>query len=440
VRALRSNSYIVLICSLFFFLSCSKDGGDFIDSTADFPTNWKMDNSSEILAYNSVDSIRSIRNTSVIPFGTNVNSNFGTFRSSFYASYQTSLSSKSFSFNSIDSIVLIIPYLTTTPKYGPADKPFSVEVYEMTESIEPDPNSKKISYSVSPTILGSLSNFIPNIVDSFTDLGSGEKTPPAIRIKLNNSLASKIIAPGSYASDVDFQNVLKGLYVKSSANTSTNGFVLLSISSDNRIRIYGKNASGEKIISDFTTGGSNTFTVNEYLHDKMSIAYTTSKNANQILGDNIIYSHGLNGYIPTLVLPDLSNFSKSKSIFKAELSLYSLDVGIEKSNGLGIMYLDSLGTKEFALPDELYKKAYLISIRDTSIGGNKYVEYKYNIGMFINRMVSSQNASRKLRVYSAPLVFSNSVTKFSDFLPSSTVLGGTGNIAKPKLKLFYTDI
>ena len=122
------------------------------------------------------------------------------------------------------------------------------------------------------------------------------------------------------------------------------------------------------------------------------------------------------------------------------LSLYILDTGIYNAGSLGLMYLDTTGTKEYVLPDELHKKGFLISTKDVLIGGQTYKEYKYNIGMHLNRVLTNPSISKKMRIYSAPLLLSNSVTKYSDFIPTSVVIGGTGNAAKPKLKLFYTDI
>ena len=438
MRVHNFSKTICLLSAFLFLYSCSKEGGDFVDDSSTLPLGWKPDSSYNIVGYNTIDSIRAIRNTSVVPFGTRVDANFGTFRSSFYASYQTTLTSKSFSFSSVDSIVLIIPYFSITPKYGPCDQPFNVEVYEMTEGIETDPNSKKISYAYSPSLLGSKYNFIPSVKDSVLD--GGVKTAPAIRITLNNNLASRIIASGTYASDAEFQNILKGLYVRSSSNTNTNGFVMLSIASDHVLRIYGKNSSGSSITADFTTGGSSSPTVNEYLHDNNSPAKMASLNTNPNNGDNLLYSHGLNGYVPVISLPDLTDFSKNKSIFKAELSLYILDTGIYNAGSLGLMYLDTTGTKEYVLPDELHKKGFLISTKDVLIGGQTYKEYKYNIGMHLNRVLTNPSISKKMRIYSAPLLLSNSVTKYSDFIPTSVVISGTGNTAKPKLKLFYTDI
>jgi hypothetical protein len=436
----KAHNLTKTICQLFILISlysCSKEGTDFIDNTSNFPLNWKSNDSLVVIGYNALDSLRAIRNTSVVPFGTKIDEHYGTFRSSYFASYQTTLSSKSFTFASVDSIVLIIPYYATTPAYGSANQPFSMEVYEMTEGIETDPISKKMTYTYNPSLLGSLTNFTANYKDSTLD--GGIKAAPAIRVPLNRSLANKIIAPGVYSSDADFQNVLKGLYVRSSGNNSTNGFVLLSIGSDNTLRIYGKNANGGSITSDFNTGGNNSTTINQFLHDNSSLARLASQNPNNTSGDNLLYSHGLSGYVPTLVLPDLSSFMKMKSVFKAELSLYIIDTGVFLTPNLGLMSLDTLN-REFALPDELYKKGFLISIKDTSIGGNPCKEYKYNIAMYVNRMGTNINTTRKLRIYSAPLLISNSLTKFSDFLPSSVVIGGTGNAANSKLKLYYTDL
>jgi hypothetical protein len=438
VKVRKYLKKVVFLSAVFVLTSCSKEGADYIDNRSNFPPNWHSNESLSPIGYNTIDSIRAIRNTSVAPFGTRVDANYGTFRSSFYASYQTTLTSKSFSFSTVDSIVLIMPYYASIPKYGQCNQPFSVEVYEMTEGIATDPNSKKISYAYSPILLGTKSNFIPNTKDSVLD--AGVNSAPAIRIPLNNSFANRLIAPGSYASDADFQTNLKGLYIKSSANTTTNGFVMLSISSDNVLRIYGKNASGVAVTSDFTAGGSNSPTVNEYLHDNSSVARTASLNSNRIIGDNLLYSHGLNGYVPVINLPDLSDFTKTKSIFKAELSIYVIDTGVYNAGNLGIMYLDTTGTKEFVLPDELHKKGFLISIKDTTISGLYCKEFKYNIGMHLNRVITNTSISKKLRVYSAPLILSNNVTKFSDYIPTGIVIGGSGHPASPKLKLYYTDI
>lgn len=428
-------SFIIIFLAISFLCSCSKDGTDLIDSTTNFPLNWKSNDSIPLVAYSVKDSIRAIRNTSIAPVGVSIEPNFGTFRASFYANYQTTLTSKSFSFTSIDSVVLIIPYYHTTPTYGKANQPFSLEVYEMTEDIVTDAKSTKMTYAYNSTVLGAKT-FTPNYIDSIVD--NGVKTPPAVRIALSNTLGTKLIAAGTYSSDAQLREIFKGLYVRTSSNTSTNGFIMLSTGTDNILRIYGKNASGSVITSDFSTGGANSTTINEYLHDNTSLAYQSTVNPNTTLGDNLLYSHGLTGYFARIKLPDLSSFIEDKNIFKAELSLYSVDTTYKQSADLGLMIVDSLG-KEYPIPDEIYKNNFLISIKDTLISGITCVEYKYNIGFFINRLAIRPTGYSYLNIYSERLSFgTNTVTKFSDYVPSRLVMGGSTHPAKPKLKLYYT--
>ena len=428
---------LIIFFVISLFLSCEK-GDDFIDSTSNFPIGWKSSDSFDLIIYNVKDTISSILNTGIAPIGTVIDGNFGVTRTSFYASYQTTLSSKTFSFSSVDSILLILPYYYTLPKYGPANNPFSIEVYEMIEGFDTISNSKKNSFLYNGTPLGSITNFMPNVNDSVID--GTTKISPSIRIPLSASFANKLIAPGTYADDVAFQAVLKGLYIRSSSNSSTNGFLLLSLSSGNKIKIYGKNSSGESITSEFTTGGSNTTTVNEYLHDNSSLAYSASQSANTTSGDNILYNGGLGGYYNKLILPDFNTLAINKNIFKVELSFYSIDTGYLASTSLGMLFVDSATGKEYTLPDEYYHQNYLMSVKDTTIGAYKCKEYKYNIGYLANKIINHTFRTNMINVYSAPLsIGSSSTTKFSSFFPSRIVMGGTGNLARPRLKIFYTD-
>jgi hypothetical protein len=425
---------------LILIISSCQKSEDYFDNTASYPQGWMSSELSNIVAYNVKDSLTDFINTSIAPLGTVIDGNFGTMRTSFYISYQTTLTSKSFSFASIDSAVLVMPYYTSYAKYGAADKPFSIEVYEMTEAFESITGTKKISYAHNSSPIGSKSNFIPNVTDSVYD--GVKKSPAAIRIPLAASFAQKIIAPGSYADDAAFQAVVKGIYVRSTATTSTNGFVMLSIESDNKIKIYGKNAAGESIVSEFTTGGTNCTTINEYLHDNASLAASATTSANMTTGDNTLYNAGLTGYYNKLKLPDFRALAADKNIFKVELTLYRLDSGYFASSP-GILFVDSVSGREIPIPDEYYAQSFVISTKDTVIGGNKCKEYKYNIGLLANRINSNASSNRirtnTLNIYSAPLsILRSSTSKLSTFLPSRLVLGGSTHAARPRIKIYYT--
>jgi hypothetical protein len=139
-------------------------------------------------------------------------------------------------------------------------------------------------------------------------------------------------------------------------------------------------------------------------------------------------------------MPDLSEFAKDKVIFKAELSYYTIDTGFSKTSSLGIVYVDSSTNREFALADDFFRQKYLISNGATNVGGIPSIEYKYNIGLFVNEILKGTYKTKLLNIYSAQVSQNNSgLTKFSDFFPSRVVLGGSGNGLKPKLKIYYID-
>jgi hypothetical protein len=433
----RSLLFSLSVLTILFISSCEKTE-DYVDnSTANFPPDWKSSEIPNLIAYNVKDSTGFIRDASVAPLGTIIDGNFGKMQTNFYASYQTTTTSKLFSFTSIDSAVLIIPYYSSLPKYGSANLPFSIEVYEMTESFETSTTSKKSTYTYNSSPIGSKINFIPKVTDSIYD--GLTKTAAAVRIALANSFANKLIAPGSYADDAAFQAVLKGIYVKSVGSTTTNGFVMLSIENDNKIKIYGKNSAGESITSEFTTGGSNSTTVNQYIHDNSSLAASASLSPNLTSGDNILYGCGVDGYYNKLKLPDFRTLALTKNIFKTELTIYSVDTGFQYSM-IGLMFVDSSTGKEYAMLDEYYDQNYLISKKDTTIVGKKCIEYKFNIGLLTNKIINKTINCNTLNIYSAPLnILRSSTSKLSTFLPSRTVLGGSSGPTSPSIKIYFTN-
>lgn len=421
---------------ILFIYSCEKTE-DYVDNTASYPAGWASSEIPNLIAYNVKDSVNFIRNASVAPLGNVIDDNFGKMSTNFYASYQTTTSSKLFTFSSVDSVVLIMPYYTSIPKYGAANKPFSLEVYEMTEAFESSSTSKKNNYSYNSSSIGSLSNFIPKVYDSIYD--GTTKTLAAIRIPLSLSFANKLIAPGSYSDDATFQSVLKGLYIKSTATSTTNGFVMVSIESDHKIKIYGKNSSGSAITSEFTTGGSSCITINEYVHDNSSLAGTASNSANMTTGDAILYNCGLDGYYNKLKLPDFKTLSLTKNIFKTELTIYTVDTGFQSSQ-LGMMFVDSTTGREYAMVDEYFSQNFLISKKDTMIAGKNCVQYKYNLGLLTNKIINKTINCNTINIYSAPIsVLSTATNKLSTFLPSRLVLGGTTGPASPRIKIYYTN-
>jgi hypothetical protein len=414
--------------------SCNK-GENFIDNTSSFPLGWKSSDSLPVVAYNMKDTVARIVNVGTCPLGVEVNPNFGKLKSSLYINFETTLSSVSFSFASIDSAVLILPYYRTIPTYGTVSS-IDISAYELTEALETSTSSKKDNYTFNPVAVGQKLGYKPNYTDSVVD-GNG-KISPSIRIPLSLALAQKIIAPGSYADNASLQAVFRGLHIAAS-DADVNGFLMILTNNECQVKIYGKNALGENILSVLASGGNNSTAVNKYERDLSSAAQTASTNSDKVLGDDKLYNMGLASYYTQLRLPNLAGFSKDKSIFKAELSLYTIDSSFAKSPGIGLLFQDSLSGTEFLIEDQSRLSGFLISTKDTTINGIQARRYTYNLGLHCNNILSGFIRGHKINIYSYPLTTGGA--KFSNFLPSQVVMAGSKAVQplRPKLTLYYID-
>ena len=97
------HNKVLMITSVIgvMLFSCNK-GENFIDNTSSFPLGWKSSDSLPVIAYNMKDTVARIVNVGTCPLGVEVNPNFGKLKSSLYINFETTLSSVSFSFASID--------------------------------------------------------------------------------------------------------------------------------------------------------------------------------------------------------------------------------------------------------------------------------------------------------------------------------------------------
>lgn len=414
-------------------VGCNK-GQDFIDNTASFPLGWKSVDSFPLISYTVKDTSGRIVNVKTCPLGTEINASFGKMQSSFYANFQTTLSSASLTFASVDSAYLILPIVTSTPYIGTPSN-LDIQVYELTEALETSISSKRDNYAHSASSVGSLSNYTPNYRDSIPDIGG--KLAASIKVPLSGQLIARLIAPGSYSDDIAFQAAFKGLYI-TTGGKDINGFVMINQTSSLKIRIAGKTSSGESKVSDFSTGGTNSVTVNQYLHESNSTAANAAANADKMQGDQKAYAAGIFGYFNRIRLPELSEFSTNKRIFKAELSVYVIDTLYEATDGLGLLFLDTVTGSELNIEDQVRNLNFYSSTKDTLIGGVYAKRFTFNIGTQINYILAGLARGRFINVYSYPTIDN---LKYSDLLPIQTVLGGNRGMQPfaPKLTLFYTD-
>lgn len=416
--------FSLVFLSIVLLQSCSKSS-DFTSSDS-FPFDWMINDTFEILGSTKRSTEHSLRNLRICALGIADDANFGLTKAGFYADYETTLTSTSFSFTSIDSIRLIIPI---SSKLGAMDQSIDLAVYELTERIVASKADTFKEYTYNNTPIGQKSNVIINFKDSVTD--GTFKIGPSITVPLNISFANKLIAKGSYASQEEFKTVLNGLLVIPTSSSSTNGMAMIQLSSSNKIKIYGKNNAGQSIISEFITGGTNSTTVN---YSKNSYNGTAETMINQpSSSQSNFYLMGTRGYYGELKVPNINAFIKNNNIFKAELELTVSDTGFFTPK-IGLVYYDSIKKTEQSLDDYYINPSKFMPGVQNINGTRKFV---FNISYFINKM-ASQNSAFTLRIYSNEIE-DNSFLKFnfSKLYPNRIVIAGNNQANKPKLKLYY---
>jgi hypothetical protein len=385
-----------------------------------------INDSFEIVGSTKRSTENSLRNLRICALGVADDANFGLTKSGFCADYETTLTSTSFSFTSIDSIRLIIPI---SSKLGVVDQAMDLAVYELTERIVASKADSFIEYAYNNTPIGQKSNVIVNFKDSVID--GTFKIGPSITIPLSVSFANKLIAKGSYASQEEFKTVLNGLLVVPTSSSPTNGMAMIQLSSSNKIKIYGKNNAGQSIISEFITGSTNSTTVN---YSKNSYNGTAESMINlPSSSQNNMYLMGTRGYYGELKVPNINAFVKNNNIFKAELELTVSDTGFFTPK-IGLVYYDSIKKTEQALDDYYVNPSKFMPGIQNVNGTKKYI---FNISYFINKM-ASQNSAYTLRIYSNEIE-DNSFLRFnfSKLYPNRIVIAGNNQMNKPKLKLYY---
>ena len=125
----------------------------------------------------------------------------------------------------VDSLVLSLRYNNA---YGDVDAPQSFKVYRINEDLFIDSAYyTNHIFSSGMTLVGEEDNVKINVLDS-VDV-AGEREPPQLRLRLDNSLGQELIDAGAavYADNASFQAVFKGLHIESVFNGqgSTGGVV-----------------------------------------------------------------------------------------------------------------------------------------------------------------------------------------------------------------------
>lgn len=255
------------------------------------------------------------------------NAAFGKSTASAYSQISKSEGQPDFNGVVFDSIILSIA-LDTLGNYGDLSQPIHLEVFQVLDAMNPEADySSDQSFAIDETPIGSAS-VVPSF-DSISianyqddnDIVSDEVIRtfevPHLRIPLTTAFGESLIADSTiYQSDDNFQNFLKGIYIR----PSKPGSGITSLVFDNsisRITLYYKIEPRNTVREyrfPFLVGQAR---VNHFEHDYEGSAAVSSIGTNN---PELLYLQSMAGLNVDLSFPDLTGLDNIV-INKAELEL-----------------------------------------------------------------------------------------------------------------------
>jgi hypothetical protein len=282
-----------------------------------------------------------------------------------------------FSFGSsviIDSVVLQLPYATTTSFHGELSTPQSIRVYELNEDLSSAEDSFYFSnrnYTFSAVQLGEFTGSFSNIDDSVT-IKSGSittKLAPHIRIRLDQLstvLRDRFSDPatqssGTYVNDTSFKSKFKGLAIVSSATPPPGSgcMTYLNVRTNAAAVVVYYNDS---LKAEFPIYKNSIIHTNQYLHTYLP--GISIQPAYSSIHSDINYLQPATGLKTRILIPHLFDYVKQHKIAVtgAELvftvkqgtfnPLFSLPLTVK------LRASDSLGRNAIILDEVIYPSYY----------------------------------------------------------------------------------
>jgi len=247
---------------------------------------------------------------------------FGRTSASFYT--QVRLSSNNVDFGPSpqpDSLVLTFAY---KGYYGKLRK-VNVKVHELLDNIFKDTAYySNQNFNISSQTLASTT-IIPNPNDSISI--DGQKLPPHLRIKLDNTLAQKFLnesASSNLSGNDNFLDFFKGLFITTDFVNSEGSVLYFDLlSSLSQLTLYYKNDNNDSLKYNFVIN-DNCARFNTYAHyDYNNAAFTLQQqiNGDTLLGDSLLYLQSMAGLKVKIQFNELKHFLQSNYLVlnKAEL-------------------------------------------------------------------------------------------------------------------------
>lgn len=348
---------------------------------------------------------------------------FGTFDASFYTQFRLSGTNPNFGdllTLTVDSIILGLEYSGHYGEFSPQ----TVEVYEMTESINIDSTYYAFTtktHSSTNLVEPGYEIFTPN-PDGITVIGE-DTVDTQLRIHLKNSLATQFIneaATGTnFSSNDDFLNYFKGLHVKvnNSAQASGTGGIFYFNLNDplSKMTIYYKQDLIQKRYD---------FLINSECADFNHVDIDNSgKPVQNVINDTIsgqseFYAQAFKTRA-AIQMPGIANISKKAIIHKAELIL-----PIQYQTGAKYMPSDEISVS--ARINGILSGVGVFGFYDYSSK-----EYSIDIRNYVQALVAGEISTTELLL--SPRFFIISAERIIFNGPNSL------NKKKPKLVITYTE-
>jgi len=265
---------------------------------------------------------------------------FGKVRSSVYAQVSTNSGNPSFLGNTLDSVVLVLPY-RVDEEYGNINTEYSVDILRIEDpvrfgAIEDNPYQEFIwsneTISTESTPIASKS-FVPNTEDDIIILAPKEDSlgfkpdtlSAQLRIMLDDDFAMELFNADTgdatepsapFFSDDNFTAFFNGLHIKPTSENE--GLLDLGIrsNSDAGIFVYYHTDTTNNSYQFPFAAGDVKFSSYEHDYSGSIVEPFINETAD---GDSLFFLQGLSGVNGNLKLPNLDNLRENVAINKAEL-------------------------------------------------------------------------------------------------------------------------
>ena len=343
-----------------------------------------------------------------------------------------------------DSIIISLIYEGTA--YGKKDKKLQkLNVYQLSESMSTAStyysNSTLSKFSTDLTAADGYV-FQPRTGSSTSDSVTvlGVKLKPQLRVPLDNAFGQLLLnnqGTGNIATNTDFQNFFKGVYI-TTENTSTlpgEGNILHFKFGESKVTLYYHNSTTDSLKYDFNLGSVARFNHFEHDYTGASSGLTTQFSTPSQTQNNTVYVQSMAGAKTKIEFPYLMNWLKNGMIGvnKAELvisvdttvSTYMIDTFAAPA-ALILFGINDDGTT-YAIPDAFEGATYFGGTLNSGT-----VQYRFNIARYIQQVLDGDRNNNGLYILASNgAVYGN----------RAVISGGQSTSARPmKLNITYTKL